>query len=91
MNNEIFKKVIKLYVDDAIEDLGGIDKVRAQHEQWSMVSFIAGYVVASVNREDNDAAIWRDPVTVFDKLNQEEIRRVFDFVRLRLESDSATS
>lgn len=92
MNNELFKKFLAPFVENAVRDIGGLDKVREMHTQMSMTSFISGWVCGTVIGV-RCIHSWRDPSTVGEitSLTQEEIRRIFDFVRLRLESESTTS
>ena len=103
MNNEKFKQFIVPFLDEMIVKLGGLDHVRELHKQMPehIIHFVAGGVYGLVakgsfaavphwrydgsqRRPDQD---YRDHVV----LNQEEIRRTLDLVRLRLETASATS
>jgi predicted protein tyrosine phosphatase len=99
MNNDKFKAFLGPIVEHTIKDLGGIDKVREMHAMVSMTSFVTGYVCGTVVwtqqnllriRPWNDVADDRANAPTIT-LTQEEIRRTFDFVRLRLESESTTS
>jgi hypothetical protein len=76
MDTEAFKKDIKPRLAAAIEAQGGIDRVRQVHSSWpGIVDFIAGWVVRDLGR----------PASL------EEMRRIYDLVRLAINSDSATS
>lgn len=95
MNNEVFKKFIDRHLDAAIVSLGGMVKVREMHAQMPMTPFVAGYIVGAVCTNANEFVVrakWRDdPTSVLVAMTMEEIRRVFDYVRLRLETESTTS
>lgn len=87
MDTEAFKKEVKGHLVAAIEDNGGIDHLRKTHGLMpAIVDFIAGWTAKSVQtgRRSFTQSTTRD-------LNQEEIRRIYDLVRLQLDTGSATS
>ena len=92
MNNEVFKKFIEPYYDFAVQDIGPqVIKLIGTVDHG--VPFVAGHIVGQIGSELTEglAADWRDSRQVLDRLTHEEVRRVFDYVRLRLETGSATS
>lgn len=95
MNNDVFKKFIDKHTETALASLGGLAKVREMHTQMPMTPFVAGYVVGAICTNARDSVVrakWRDdPTSVLVAMTQEEIRRVFDYVRVRLETESTTS
>lgn len=106
MNNDIFKKFVAPFVDEMIEALGGAARARDLHAQLpdAIIHFVAGGVFGLVAKAGFRFAGWRSSVEAdvaymesihADRrvvvLNQEEIRRVLDLVRLRLETESTTS
>lgn len=86
MNDEetkAFKQLIGGMISTAVEEMGGIAAVRDRYKLMpGQVDFIAGWVVHSLwcHRQ---AALERRRTA-----NQEETRRIYDLVRLRLESES---
>lgn len=103
MNTDKFKKFIAPFLDEMIVKLGGLDHVRDLHTQMPehIIHFVAGVVFGLVAK-GSFAVVpqWRyegsPPHTATDLrdhvvLNQEEIRRTLDLVRLRLETASASS
>lgn len=91
MNNERFKSFISPHVADVCDrlELGQLEGLPEQ-----IVHFVAGSVYGIVLEARIPSAPWRDePLThgAYVILNQEEIRRTLDFVRLRLETGSTTS
>ena len=86
MNDEetkAFKKMIGGMIDLAVSEMGGITAVRDRYKLMpGQVDFIAGWVVNSLwcHRQ---AALERPRLA-----DQEETRRIYDLVRLRLESES---
>jgi hypothetical protein len=96
VNNDLFKKFIAPFVHEMIERLGRHGDVSEMHAQMPepIVHFIAGGVYGLISEAGVTATPWRDePLTPGAKLNlsQEEVRRTLDFVRLHLETWSATS
>lgn len=99
MNNDKFKKFIAPLLDEIIIKLGGLDHVRELHKQMPehIIHFVAGGVYGFVAKSYfAKVPDWRDGVSPFlirehFVLNQEEIRRTLDLVRLRLETESASS
>lgn len=101
MNNDLFKPFIRPIIERAIDQLGGIEKVQRMFEQLQepMLYFIAGAaharmlsVIALTEVEpsaQHRITPWRDGKTIDH--TPEEIRRILDLVRLRLETGSATS
>lgn len=95
MNNQLFKQFVSRFLDAAVDLLGGVAKVRELHE--TVPAFVAGYVCGMIDHAQRGIiAYWRDDdgersPPGFHKLTQEEIRRVHDFIRLRLETESTTS
>lgn len=95
MNNERFKEFIAPIVDHVIGFLGGVDEVREMHTMVSMTPFVSGWVCGTILCMPDftkQFVKWRG-LTGPHKLGftLEEIRRIHDFVRLRLESESTTS
>lgn len=103
MNTDKFKKFITPFLDEMIDKLGGLEHVRDIHKQMpeNIIHFVAGGVYGLVAK-GSFAVVqhWRDSVSPFLAgpdlrehvvLNQEEIRRTLDLVRLRLETASASS
>jgi hypothetical protein len=87
MDTEAFKKEVKPHLDSAIADNGGIEQVYKMHSLMpAIVDFIAGWTAKSVQtgRRSFMQTTTRD-------LSQEEIRRIYDLVRLRIDTGSATS
>lgn len=70
-----FKDLVKPQLDRAVELHGGIDKCRELYRDIPAMLYFLAGVVFGA----------------LAPLNQEEVRRLLDLVRLRLESDSATS
>ncbi len=102
MNSADFKKFITPFLDEMIVKLGGLDHVRDMYKQMpeNIIHFVAGGMYGLVAK-GSFAVVpqWRDSVSPYlgqdirDHviLNQEEIRRTLDLVRLRLETESASS
>ncbi len=86
MNDEetkAFKRLIGSMIDLAISEMGGITTVRERYKLMpGQVDFISGWIVCRLwlHRQ----AELREPRLA----NQEETRRIYDLVRLRLESES---
>lgn len=81
-----FKKLIAPMVDGAIEDNGGIEAVRKVHAMMpSLTDFLAGWVARTYWGAFPAAGINER------KLTQEQVRRIYDLVRLRLDTESLTS
>lgn len=101
MNNERFKRFIGRFVDDMLDHMGGEQSVRETYKLTlnEITHYIAGGVFGLVLASARGVVpFWRDDVKedymyagVHLVLNQEEVRRVLDLVRLRLETGSATS
>lgn len=96
MNNEAFKRYISPHLEAVITYLGGDERIRELHTQMPdhIIHFVAGGVFGRVAGDDPQLASWREDrgfIRGLLFLNQEEIRRTLDVVRLRLETGSATS
>jgi hypothetical protein len=81
-----FKTEVKPRLESAIDANGGIDRVRRVYGMMnSLVDFIAGWVcgLVLVERQRFNG--------LHACLSHEETRRIYDLVRLRLESASSTS
>ena len=91
MNNTKFKEFIDPIITGMIKDLGGVEAVRKLHEQIPMQMFIAGAVFGCASMRLGRFP-WREGATDLCEviLNQEEIRRTLDLVRLRLETESTS-
>lgn len=76
-----FKKSVGVQLDIALLDNGGVKRVCEMHRLMpGMIDFIAGWVGARLAGKGGRA-----------QLSQEEIRRLYDLVRLRIESESTSS
>jgi hypothetical protein len=96
VNNEKFKEFIAPLLDKIIGDLGGLRDVQAMFEQLpeQTIYFVAGaiYGLAYEKYRQTHYAWWRDgPQTTFVSLTHEERRRMLDYVRLRIETESGSS
>jgi len=96
MDSEAFKKEIKPHIDSAIEANGGIERVRKiQGLMTSIIDFIAGWVAGSVlatRRSKAAQLVAAAHGTVMkNDLSHEEVRRIYDLVRLVLTTESLTS
>jgi len=94
VNNDVFKTFITPFVDDMIEQAGGFEVVRDNYKRLpdAISHFIAGGVFGLV-RQASVPMLWRDKFIPKGAiiLNQEEIRRVLDLIRLMFETESTTS
>lgn len=91
MNSDRFKSFISPHVLDVCDRL---DVAAMSELPEGIVHFVAGAVYGIVLEARIPYATWRDePLThgAYVILNQEEIRRTLDFIRLRLETGSTTS
>ena len=91
MDSEPFKKFLAPYYDVAISKLTSVFRGADLNDH---LSFIVGFICGSaltVASEETIIAEWRDGSQALGTFTSEEIRRVFDYVRLRLETGSATS
>jgi hypothetical protein len=94
MNNDLFKEFIKPHFQDVVIMLGGITVLREQYNMMPAIHpFLAGFVCGfAICRGSLQAAPWREPADrALGQFTQEETRRVFDYIRLQLETESATS
>jgi len=82
-----FKLIINREIDFAIQENGGLDFVRDAVTMGvtGMVEFVAGWVARSYWIHRQASLLKRM------RLTQEEIRRVHDLVRLKLDTGSTTS
>ena len=79
-----FKAEVRPWLESAIERNGGIERVRKIYGLMSgATDFIAGWTAGMVTRERR--------LTGRSDLSHEEIRRIYDLVRLRIDSESSTS
>lgn len=94
MNNEIFKKFIEPYFALAVSKL---TPVFSGTDPLDHLTLIVGFICGSaltVASEEVIYADWRDGGPRQQSLGvftHEEVRRIFDYARLRLETGSATS
>lgn len=71
-----FKALVKPHLDRAVDLQGGIETVRQMYKSLGEpIAYFLGGIIYGA----------------LAPLNAEEVRRILDLVRLRLESDSATS
>lgn len=80
-----FKILINGFINLAIEDNGGtayVDKAYAMMP--SILDFMAGWVACRYT-------LWLQASLMNRRATQEELRRMYDLVRLRLDTGSATS
>ena len=83
MDTEALKKEVRPHLEAAIEANGGIERVRKIYGMMTgVIDFVAGWTAAR---------IVQSRLSHENKLTHEEIRRVYDLVRLRLDSESSTS
>lgn len=81
-----FKGLINPMIDLAVRELGGLISVRDTYKQMpAMLDMIAGWVIRDLwlHRQ----AALQEPRTA----NLEEKRRIYDLVRLKLDTESSTS
>lgn len=93
MDTEAFKKYVSPHLEAAITANGGIERVRRIYGLMSSVTdFLAGWTCSNVlrGRAMADAFLQR-PSGVAVDLTHEEVRRIYDLVRLRISSESSTS
>jgi len=87
MDADQFKKEVKPCIDVAINANGGIDRVREVHRSMpSIIDFISGWVAGSLRPAQAERLF-----TPHLRYSQEELRRIYDLVRLRIEAESSTS
>lgn len=93
MNTEQLKIEVAQQLDRAIADNGGIERVRKIYGMMSsVIDFIAGWTCSAVLADRRAKALavkdrWPEAPT----LSHEEIRRIYDLVRLALDTGSSTS
>jgi hypothetical protein len=87
MDVESFKKEVRPCIEVAINSNGGIDNIREMYRAMpSIIDFIAGWVAGSLRPVQVDRA-----GTPHTRYTLEETRRIYDLVRLRIDSGSSTS
>jgi hypothetical protein len=93
MDTEQLKIEVAQHLDAAITENGGIERVRKIYGLMSgVIDFIAGWTCARVLADRRTKALaikdrWPEAPT----LSHEEIRRIYDLVRLALDTGSSTS
>ena len=87
MDVENFKREVRPCIEVAIRANGGIDRIREmQRAMPAIIDFIAGWVAGSLRPVRGDHML-----VEHQHYNQEELRRIYDLVRLRIEAESSTS
>lgn len=87
MDTEQLKAEVAPHLDEAINDNGGIERVRKIYGMMpATIDFIAGWTCHGVL-----AARRKQPDRWPPGLTHEEIRRIYDLVRLALDTGSSTS
>jgi hypothetical protein len=83
MDSDLFKRVVASYLTESIDRMGGIDRVRELSRELpeQTIYFVAGVTYGLI---DGGAES-------FGLDAHEEMRRLLDLVRLRLETESASS
>lgn len=93
MDSERFKRFVAPYLTASIDRMGGIDRVRELSRELpeQTIYFVAGVTYGLLI--NTDQAAWRDKHGGSDTMlfSHEEMRRLLDLVRLRLETESSTS
>lgn len=85
------KEFVKITMTDIARVFGGLDKVRAMNQSINMTQFFAGWICGLVHSIPGLRYLWAEPGVADVPLTQEEIRRVTDYVRLLIETDSTGS
>jgi hypothetical protein len=86
MDVEKFKSQVRPVLEAVIAGNGGIDHVREIHRAMpSFVDFLAGWVAGAMR------PFTMNDLTNHNRYSQEELRRLYDLVRLRLDTESSTS
>jgi hypothetical protein len=92
MRTEDFKKFLRSWTSEAIKANGGIEAVREMHRSMDMVRFLTGWVCGRVYAYMPECRRnWEDTVSRDQNYTLEEVRRVADYVRLAIETESTTS
>ena len=92
-----FKAEVKPHLEAAIVANGGIERVRKIYGMMGgVVDFLSGWIAGGVIVDRRNKAIGivraaRGEPELPEDLSHEEIRRIYDLVRLRLDSESTTS
>jgi len=87
-----FKKFLKAWTDEAIKANGGIDNVREMHHSMDMARFLTGWVCGSVYAYMPQCRRnWEDTPSNDPHYTLEEVRRISDYVRLTIETESTTA
>ncbi len=87
MDVEKFKAAVRPCLEAVIMANGGIDRVREIYRAMpSFVDFIAGWIAGLMR-----PLSFADCATAHLRYSQEELRRLYDLVRLRLDTESSTS
>jgi len=88
MNSDIFKKFLARHVDRAIEELGGLERVRAiPHVE----AIVLGWVCCCIYTSPAYERTWRNDDDPAGGFLPGELRRAQDYIRLRIETQSTTS
>lgn len=87
MDSDHFKRFVAPYLTTSIDRMGGIDHVRELSRELpeQTIYFVAGVTYGLINGS------WRDKRGGSDMFSHEEMRRLLDLVRLRLETESTSS
>jgi hypothetical protein len=95
LNSDAFKKFVTPLIEEMIENLGGYHHAKQHYDQLpdGFSHFIAGGVFGMVDKLYLRHAPWREVniSSIHVQLDQDEVRRVLDLVRLKFETGSATS
>lgn len=97
MDTERFKAEVAPHLETALVDNGGADRVRKIYGLMSgVIDFIAGWTCCAVvharrNRSVQFVRAARGEPDLGEDLSHEEIRRIYDLTRLRLDTGSSTS
>ena len=91
MDTVAFKLAVKPHLEAAIEANGGLDRIRKLYSAMpGIIDFIAGWTARALWDDEGTPSCYRfeehEP-----RLTLEEIRRIYDLVRLAIDTESTTS
>ena len=88
MDSDRFKRLVAPYLTASIDRMGGIDRVRVLSRELpeQTIYFVAGVTYGLI-----DTGTVNETRPHFGLDSHEEMRRLLDLVRLRLETESSTS
>jgi hypothetical protein len=88
MDSDRFKRLVAPYLTASIDRMGGIDRVRMLSRELpeQTIYFVAGVTFGLI-----DTGTVNEARPHFGLDSHEEMRRLLDLVRLRLETESSTS